>query len=262
MIDAGKYGPWAVIAGGSEGVGAEFARQLADAGFNLVLVARKAEPLNALAEEVGDRGIKVIALQHDLLATDALSAVTAVTDDLDVGLFIFNAGANTYRSEFVESSHEGVQRVLDLNISAPLMFLRHFGARLKARGKGGLMVMGSVSGYVGHPVIAPYTAAKAFLRVFTEGLWLELRPHGVDVLELSIGLTRTPAMERLGMKFDEPGVESSDPAVVAREGLMHLAEGPSRIADGLSEDAAAKASFPRAAAVEVVAEQYRLMSGS
>lgn len=259
MVDLNTYGPWAVIAGGSEGIGAEMARQLAADGFSLVLAARKPEPLHALADELRATGTQVETLQQDLLEADALDKLRAVTDPLEVGLFIFNAGANTYRSEFVDSDPDGVQRVLDLNITAPLSFLRHFGARMKQQQRGGLVVMGSVGGHVGHPFIGPYTAAKAFLRVFIEGLWLELSPHGVDVLELQLGLTRTPAMERLGMNFD--AVPSADPAQVAQEGLAHLADGPSWIVAEFVSDAHAKASFPRRAAVEKIGDAYRLMAG-
>jgi len=235
------------------------ARQLAADGFDLVLVARKPGPLHELAEELRSGGTRVHAVEQDLLADGALERVREVTDPLEAGLFVFNAGANTYRSEFVDSDPEGVQRVLDLNITAPLAFLRHYGALMKERGRGGLVTMGSVGGYVGHPFIGPYIAAKAFLRVFVEGLWIELEPHGVDVLELSIGLTRTPAMERLGMNFD--AMAHAEPAAVAKEGLAHLADGPSWIVEAFREDAEQKASFPRVDAVRAVADQYALMAG-
>lgn len=251
MFDPDKYGPWAVIAGGSEGVGAEFARQLADLGINLVLVARKPEPLAAIAADVAARGVEVRTLQQDLLDRGALSAVRGITDDLDVGLYIHNAGSNTYRGEFVESDPEGIQAVIDLNITAPLAFLRHFGQRLKQRRRGGLIVLGSAASFVGHANIAAYPAAKAFLRIFVEGLWLELRPHDVDVLELCPGLTRTPAMERLGY-FDRPDVRFSEPVVVAREGLQHLGEGPSWLADGQLAVVADRMGFPRAQIVKAV----------
>lgn len=255
-IDVEKYGPWVVIAGGSEGVGAALAREFADAGLNLVLIARKPEPLDALAAELSDR-VEVRTLYADLLAPDALERVRALTDPLDVGLFIFNAGANTYRGLFVDGDPAGQQGVLDLNITAPLAFTRHFGARLKERGRGGLVLVGSLSSFVGHGNIGLYVAAKAFLRVFAEGLWWEMKPYGVDVLELCLPLTRTPAMERLGLKFDTPGMRSSDPAVVAREAIEHLADGPSWIADGHGDEAIAMASYPRAAAVEAANANYR-----
>ncbi|MFS3129468.1 SDR family NAD(P)-dependent oxidoreductase [Nocardioides sp. Bht2] len=261
MFDTAKYGPWAVIAGGSEGVGAELARQLADLGINLVLLARKPEPLAAIAEDVAARGVEVRTLRQDLLDPEALANVRALTDGLDVGLFIYNAGSNTYRGEFVDSDPAGVQGVIDLNITTPLAFLRHFGSRLKQRRSGGIIVLGSGSSFVGHANIATYPAAKAFLRIFVEGLWLELKPYDVDVLELCLGLTRTPAMERLGYDFDKPGRVSSDPAAVAREGLEHLAEGPSWLAGGLDLIARQRVGFPRAEVVTGVDASYRAISG-
>jgi short-subunit dehydrogenase len=77
-----------------------------------------------------------------------------------------------------------------------------------------------------------YSGVKAFSRLFAESLWLELREDGVDVLELVLGLTRTPAMERVGLNFDVPGLRVSAPADVAREGLENLANGPVFIAGG------------------------------
>lgn len=261
MFDTAKYGPWAVIAGGSEGVGAELARQLADQGINLVLLARKPEPLAEIAADVAGRGVEVRTVQQDLLDPDALANVRAVTDGVDVGMFIYNAGSNTYRGEFVDSDPAGVQGVIDLNITAPLAFLRHFGSRLKQRGSGGIIVLGSAASFVGHANITTYPAVKAFLRIFVEGLWLELKPHNVDVLELCLGLTRTPAMERLGYDFDKPGQVSSDPATVAREGLEHLAEGPSWLADGQFEIAKERVGFPRSEIVAGVDASYRAMAG-
>lgn len=226
MIDPQRYGPWAVIAGGSEGVGASFAHQLAAAGINLVLIARKPGPLEATAAEVRERGVTVHTLELDLLDPGALAAVRALTDGLDVGLLIFNAGANSYGHEFVTGELDRVQGVIDLNITAQLALTQHFGAAMAERGRGGIMLVGSLAGYMGQADMSIYAAVKAFSRVFAEGLWLELRERGVDVLELVLGVTRTPAMERAGLDFSLPGLKVSEPDDVATEGLVHLADGP------------------------------------
>lgn len=84
-------------------------------------------------------------------------------------------------------------------------------------------------GSVRHTV---YGGVKAFGRVFAESLWLELRDHGVDVLELVLGVTRTPAMERVGLDFDVPGMHVSEPDDVAREGLAALGNGPVHVVSG------------------------------
>ncbi|MFD7291926.1 SDR family NAD(P)-dependent oxidoreductase [Streptomyces sp. NPDC059897] len=232
MIDKDVYGPWAVVAGGSEGVGACFAHQLADAGINLVLIARKTGPLEQTAAEARAKGVEVRTLPLDLLDPGAPKAVRAVTDRLDVGLLVFNAGANTYGHEFVGGELDRVQGVIDLNVTSQLALTHHFGALMKERGRGGILLVGSLAGYMGQARLSVYSAVKAFSRVFAEGLWLELAPHGVHVLELVLGVTRTPAMERAGLRMDLPGLNVADPDDVAREGLEHLADGPLWVAGG------------------------------
>lgn len=241
-----KYGPWAVVAGGSEGVGAAFAHQLAEAGINLVLIARKPEPLAETAAAVEARGVEVRTVQADLLDPESLSAIREVTDGLEVGLLIFNAGANSYGHEFVTGDLSKVRGVIELNITAQLALTHHFGALMAARGRGGILLVGSLAGYLGQAEISVYSAVKAFGRVFAEGLWLEMRDRGVDVLELVLGVTRTPAMERAGLAFDLPGLNVAEPEDVAREGLAHLADGPVWVAGGNRATAEKRSGFPRA----------------
>ncbi|GAA0594131.1 SDR family NAD(P)-dependent oxidoreductase [Actinomadura livida] len=243
MIDT--HGPWAVIAGGSEGVGAAFAHRLADEGLNLVLIARKPGPLAETAEAVRAKGVEVRTLELDLVSPDPLKKVREVTDDLDVGLLIYNAGANSYGHEFVTGDLDRFQDVIDLNITAQLAFTHHFGALMKTRGRGGILLVGSLAGYMGQPQISVYSAVKAFGRIFAEGLWLEMREHGVDVLELVLGVTRTPAMERAGLNMDAPGLNVAEPDDIAREGLEHLKDGPVWVAGGNYEMAQKRTAFPR-----------------
>ncbi|MFB7132662.1 SDR family NAD(P)-dependent oxidoreductase [Streptomyces sp. NPDC056237] len=120
MIDKSVCGPWVVVAGGSEGVGASFAHRLADPGINLILIARKPGPLNETAERARAKGVEVRTLELDLFDLGALASVRAVTDGPEVGLLIFNAGANSYGHEFVTGELDRVQGVLDLNITAQL----------------------------------------------------------------------------------------------------------------------------------------------
>lgn len=245
MTDKDVYGPWAVIAGGSEGVGASFAHQLAEAGLNLVLVARKPGPLEETAAQVRARGVQVRTLQQDLLAPGTLDAIREATDDVEVGLLIFNAGANSYGHEFVSSDLDRVQGVIDLNITCQLALTRHFGALMKERRRGGIMLVGSLAGYMGQTHMSVYSAVKAFGRIFAEGLWLELKEFDVHVLELVLGVTRTPAMERAGLRMDLPGLNVAEPDDVAREGLAHLADGPVHVAAGNQETAEKRSRFPR-----------------
>jgi short-subunit dehydrogenase len=217
-----KYGPWALVIGGSEGVGAAFARKLATAGFRLVLIARKPGPLEKLAAELRAIGTDVRSLAADLSQPDVLEKVRGATDDIEIGLLIYNAGANNTRGMFVELPREVTQSVIAINVLGQADFARHYGALMCRRGRGGIILSGSLSGYLGSPTLAAYTASKAFSRIFTEALWAECKPRGVDVLHLNIGFTATPAMERLGIDISVAELCET----VAQEGLDNIANGP------------------------------------
>jgi uncharacterized protein len=249
VSDVARYGPWAVIAGGSEGVGAEFARLLAEAGVNLVLIARKPAPLDATAERCRGVGVEVRTLAVDLTAAGAVDQITSATSDLEVGLLIYNAGANTCSADFLDAGLDQFQRVIDLNIGVMMALVHHFGGAMRQRRRGGILLVGSMAGYLGSARHTVYGGAKAFGRIFAESLWLELRDAGVDVLELVLGVTRTPAMERVGLNFDVPGLKVADPADVAREGLEQLPNGPVYVAGGNGDDVARRNHPDRAKVV-------------
>jgi uncharacterized protein len=228
MTDLTKYGPWALIIGGSEGVGAAFAQKLAADGFKLVLVARKLDPLRQLASELTTRGTEVRIASVDLSKHDALDRVREVTDDIDVGMLIYVAGANNTRGNFVELDPAIYRSVIAINVIGQSEFARHYGALMRGRGRGGIILTGSLSGYMGSPSLAAYTGAKAFSRVFTEALWAECAPMGIDVLHLNVGFTATPAMERLGYNLSA----ATPPETVAQEGLDNITNGPIWVAGG------------------------------
>lgn len=256
MLDAARYGPWALIAGGSEGVGAEFARLAAESGINLVLIARKPGPLAATADACRKLGVEVRTLAADLVEPGSIDLIAEATADLDVGLLIFNAGANTYSEEFLDGDLHAFQRVLDLNLGAMMALVSHFGRPMRDRRRGGLLLVGSMAGYLGSVRHTVYGGVKAFGRIFAESLWLELREYDVHVLELVLGVTRTPAMERVGLNFDVPGLKVAEPADVAREGLEQLAHGPVFIAGGNDADVARRNGVDRA---KVVLGTHRFM---
>ncbi len=227
-MDLQKYGPWALIIGGSEGVGAAFARKLAAAGSKLVLVARKQGPLQELAAELTAGGTEVRTVSVDMSTSDAIDRVRTVTDDVEIGFLIYNAGANNIRGDFVELDSEVYRSVIGVNVIGQTEFAHHYGALMRQRRHGGIILCGSTSGYMGAPSLAAYTASKAFSRIFTESLWAECRAFGIDVLHLTIGFTATPAMGRLG--YDLSAAQA--PEEVAQEGLDNIANGPVWIAGG------------------------------
>jgi uncharacterized protein len=247
--DLATYGPWALIAGGSEGVGAEFAIQLAEAGLNLVLLARKPGPLEDTASVCRRHGVEVRTLAIDLVDPSALDRITAATADIEIGLLIYNAGANTCSEQFLDAELAEFHRVLELNITMMMALVHHYARPMRDRRRGGILLVGSMSGYLGSMRHTVYGGVKAFGRIFAEGLWLELREHNVHVLELVLGVTRTPAMERVGLNFDVPGLRVDEPADVAREGLAQLPNGPVYIAGGNADDVARRNHPDRAKVV-------------
>ena len=232
-----RYGPWALIAGGSEGVGASLARQLAAAGFNLVLLARKEGPLDALAADVRALGREVRTLSLDLARPDALEQARTLTDDIAVGLLVFMAGAGHRIAPFHDYPLEEWTTTLNCNVTGQASFAHHYGALMKQRGTGGIVLVASMAGMAGSGSMAIYTAAKAFSITFAEALWYELKPFGVDALSLVLGATKTPAMARTGLKMDHPDFPAADPDDVAAECLAHLGDGPVWFASGTAASA-------------------------
>lgn len=259
MIDLATYGPWAVIAGGSEGVGASFAEQLATAGINLVLIARKPGPLEETAEAAREHGVEVRTLAADLTRADSVTRIQEATKDLTVGLLVYNAGANTYGREFVEGDLDRFQEVIDLNITAQLALVQYFGSAMKQRRSGGLLLVGSLAGFMGSAQISIYAAVKSFCRTFAEGLWLEMSDHDVDVLEFVLGVTRTPAMVRGGLNLDLPGLHVSEPDDVARQALSQLKNGPVQVAEGNEELVRKRSGHDRAELLREARERSRTL---
>jgi short-subunit dehydrogenase len=226
-----RYGPWAVVAGASEGLGAQFAAQLAAKGLNVVAVARRRELLDRLASEIGDtHGVEVRTIALDLSLPDAAATLRERTRDLEVGLVVYNAALSRIGS-FLESDVADQLRMLDLNCRTPLILAHEFGREMVARGRGGLLLMSSMSGLQGSPLITTYAATKAFDTVLGEGLWAELRSSGVDVLAFLAGATRTPNYESSRpRKLTRFAPAVMEPAQVAAEALAALGTAPSAIA--------------------------------
>ncbi len=224
-----QYGPWALIAGGSEGIGLCFARLLAAEGINLVLLARRNAPLQAAQEHLlRDYSVDVRIQQLDLTASNLEEQLIGVTDGLDIGLLIYNAGAVHGAALFLDEPLTKVRNLIQLNCMGPAIFCHHLGNRMRQRGRGGILLMSSMSGLTGGAYIAAYAATKAFDIVLAESLWAELAPCGVHVLSLVAGATDTPAMSASGIRF-EAG-QAMDPMAVAREGLAQLPHGPLHVA--------------------------------
>lgn len=224
------YGPWAVVAGGSEGIGAAFGSELARRGCNLVLIAEREQPLLAVADQLAQRfPVQVRPYVVDLADVDAQAQLSQRLADVDVGLGIYNAAFSEV-TLFNEQSLQSKLRTLDVNARGALIFCDWLAPRLSRRGRGGLLLMSSLAALQGTPRVASYAATKAFDLVLAESLWHELRRDGVDVLAACAGATRTPGYEKTKPKH--AGVLSPpimEPEDVAKEALDALGSGPSYV---------------------------------
>lgn len=229
-----RYGPVAVVAGASEGIGRAYAHQLAEWGLDLILIARRAGPLEAEAHLLRRRhGVRVDAVPMDLASSDLEANFSAAIEGRDVGLLIYNACHSDIR-EFSEMSVASMMTTIDVNVRGPVLLSSLMTPRLIERGRGGLLIMSSMSGFQGTALISTYAASKAFDTAFGEALWTELGPKGVDVLVCVAGATLTPSFNEQTPEEKRPGVFPMKPEDVAIGALEHLRDGPVYIAGGMN----------------------------
>ena len=222
-----RYGPAALIAGATEGIGAAFARNLASQGFDLVLAARRAGPLDELAGQLRTRwGVEVRVVACDLGEGPAADAVGEACRGLEVGLLVYNAAASSV-GRFLETPVEAHLEAVHVNARGPVLLAHRFGGAMAQRGRGGIILMSSLTAFQGTPLVATYGATKAFNLVLAEGLWSELGDRGIDVLACCAGATLTPGYERVTPRTSsrfEPRPQA--PEDVVREALAGLGRRP------------------------------------
>jgi uncharacterized protein len=215
-----KYGPWAVVTGASSGIGTAFAQQLGERGFNLVLVARRKEVLEKLANQIEQKNrVKVKVISVDLFTDNFMDKIRAVTDSLEIGLLINNAGMLSI-GNYLDSTLESDLQMIDLNIRVPAILTHHFARKMVARKKGGIIFTASMLGFMGTPYASTYAGTKAHEIVKSEGLAHELKPKGVDVLVLNPGLTATEMTAKYD--FSAMPMKLMEPAPVAKVALNAL----------------------------------------
>lgn len=237
-----KYGPWAVIAGASDGTGAEYARQLARAGIHLLLVSRRQEALDKLAAELrASHKIETRTLALDLYADDAPERLFAAVKDVEVGLYISNAGADMEFTPMLDRPLDKLLALVRFNVVNVTKASYYFLQPMRKRRRGGAIIMSSVSGLVGgQPGSGMYSATKAFELVFAESLWAELRGEHVDVIGVAAPPMATPAALSVlaGAGMDKPeivnGLYRADDVVATV--LAQLGKEPCHVFDYVGVD--------------------------
>ena len=253
---AARYGEWALVAGASEGLGAAFAKELAERGMHLVLIARRAVLLDEVAGRLRkEHGVQVRCLALDLAGPELAQTVAQATAELDLGVLVYNA-AFVPVGPFVEQTEDALDQAVRVNASGPVRLLRTLLPDMCKRGRGAVVLMSSLAGLQGSPHVAAYAATKAFNIILAEGLWDELRANGIDVIASCAGAMPTPGYQK-AVPRDMPGMLPTEE--VARRTLDALGTGP-RVVPGLLNRLSAQFMarlLPRRAAIRLIAGNTR-----
>ncbi len=160
-------------------------------------------------------------ISTDLTDPESISKLELVTSDLEIGLVVPNAGMEL-SGAFIHTSLEANERMLQLNVTAPMQMAKVFGAKMANRSHGGILFISSLFGYQVIPHVASYAATKAYILSLGEALHVEMKPRGVDVTVLSPGLTDTDMPANMPINFSKIPVFSQTPAQVAKTGIKAL----------------------------------------
>lgn len=217
-----SYGPWALVAGASEGLGAAFAEALAQRGLNVVLLARRLDKLESLTKILKDK--YAIDIKHYAVDLSDFTQTKQIISQLDVpiGLLVYNAAFSPI-AYFENTTEELLAKVVDVNIKTPLLLTKLLSAPMIANKKGGIVLMSSLAGTQGSPKIVSYAASKAFNAILAEGLWKELKIHKIDVIASCAGAILTPGYKK-AQQDKAPG--TLEAFQVAEKTLEALGKGP------------------------------------
>lgn len=222
-----KYGSYALITGSASGIGAAFAETLAQRGIHPIVVDINAEQAGHVVKDVKEKyQVDARALIVDLSKPDFMRQIVEATKTLDIGLVIHCAAVSII-GDYLDLPLEQHRALIGVNVAASMELAYYFGGQFKARKRGGIILVSSASALQGSALVQHYAASKAYILMLAEGLWYELRSHGVDVLGLMPGSTETPAIH-----VGDPDLSGSYimPAEdVAREALDMLGKQPSLI---------------------------------
>lgn len=259
---AGRYGPWALVAGASDGVGAAYARAMAERGLNVVVIARRQGALDEVAAAIrADTGVEARAVAVELSDPDAMARIVEATAGLEVGMVMYCAGADPNYEPFLANPVDMPLAMVQRNCVVPMQVCHHFAGPMVTRGTGGIVLVSSGAGLAGARNMVGYAATKAFDMVMAEALWAELHDQGVDVLALVLGVTDTPALRRLlarrgnlaGPDDPTPIPGAATPAEVVADAIANLANGPTWfVGEQLREGARQLSALTRSEAVRML----------
>jgi len=258
---ADHFGPFALVAGASRGLGLAFARAIAARGVNLVLVSENEAELAAAAASI--EGVEVQTFCCDLKDADAPLHIDRFCRPLDVGLLVCNA-THVDLGPFLDHDLDTHLAVVAVNCAATTALCHLFGQRMAQRGRGGIVLMSSLTAFMGTPCVSVYGASKAFDLALAEGIGNELEGLGVHVLACAPGAVATPnylASIPDGVKSPAPLLQPDD---VAEEALDSLGVRRVRVPGAKNRLLAFLLSrlLPRQLAVRIMGSATRKLYGN
>ena len=205
-----KYGEWALVTGASAGIGLEFARQLAREGMSVVLTARREDRLNTLAAELrAEFHVDTRVVAADLAAPDGADRLADAVADLPIAMLVNNAGFGL-AGRFDKLPTDRLRAMVVVNCVVPVVLTSRILPGMVKRGRGAVIIVGSVAGRQPLPLHAVYSATKGFDLLFGEGLWGELRGTGVDAIVIEPGPTQTEFQAVAGENVSNHGEPASN----------------------------------------------------
>jgi short-subunit dehydrogenase len=229
MLDTTK--PLAVVTGASTGIGLELARECAKNGFNLVIVANEPQ-IQSAASELRRNGVEVDAVEADLAATEGVDKLLKALSGRSVDALLANAGRGLGHA-FLDQDWDDIRFVIDTNVTGTAYLIHRIGRDMRARGKGKILITGSVAGFMPGAYHAVYNATKSFLDSFSYALRAELKDSGVTVTCLMPAETETDFFERAGLEDTKLGQsDKADPADVAKAGFKAMMNGDGQVIPG------------------------------
>lgn len=229
--------PMVVVTGGSEGIGYALARRFAAAGNDVILVARRPEPLRQAADRIrAEFKVEAVAVPVDVTQPDAIPAIeAALAAHRAYPDVLVNSAGMGLAGPFLDQAPEAIVQLLDLNVRALTTLSRHFLAGMRIRGRGGILNLASLGGFAPGPYQAVYYASKAYVLSFSEALAAETAGEGVRVSVLAPGPVNTGFHARMGAEraYYRSLAIAASPEGVARAGYLGFALGWRVIVPGL-----------------------------
>lgn len=228
---------YALITGGSSGIGLSYAEQLAERGYNIIVVSNQAEQNEAVAERLRTTyGVEAQAIYADLTRDDAAERLFAECQQrgFEVDVLINNAGMLLF-SQMHHTSPEQLRRIVALHCTTPTLLCRLFGGAMAERGRGHILLMSSITAWTPYPTISHYAATKGYLKNFGESIWWEMRRAGVKVTTVFPSAVDTPfynLSDKMRRRLLWWGFMMT-PADVARRGLRAMFRGRRKCLPGV-----------------------------